>query len=346
LFLFLFDFKSFGPPQNSSFFSLKMPGGAEKKQEYFAKLIKLLEEYPRIFLVGADNVGSFHMQKIRQALRQDAVVLMGKNTMIRKAIKGHTQNNPAIEVLLPYIKGNVGFVFIKPGSDLGTVEKIITQNKVQAPAKAGSIAPCDVIVPAGNTGMEPTQTSFLQALNIPSKIARGQIEIISDVHLIKEGAKVGSSEAALLGKLNIKPFAYGLILKHVYDNGAIYDPKYLKISDSDVLAKFQNGVSNIAAVSLATGYPTLASLPHSIIHGYKNVLAVAVATDYTFRQAEKVKQYLANPSAFASTTAPTPSKDTKETKGGKPEKVPEKPKEVPKEEPEEPEEMGFGLFDE
>jgi len=317
-----------------------MPGGAEKKQEYFAKLIKLLEEHTRIFLVGADNVGSFHMQKIRQSLRQDAVILMGKNTMIRKAIKGHTQNNPAIEALLPFIRGNVGFVFIKNSSELATVEKIISQNKVQAPAKAGAIAPCDVIVPAGNTGMEPTQTSFLQALNIPSKIARGQIQIINDVFLIKEGQKVGTSESALLGKLNIKPFSYGLVLKHVYDNGAIYDPKYLKISDSDVLAKFAGGVANVASVSLATGYPTIASLPHSIIRGYKNVLAIALATDYSFRQAEKVKQYLANPSAFASTAPP------KETKGK--DKAPEKPKEVVKEEPEEKEdeEMGFGLFDE
>jgi len=318
-----------------------MPGGAEKKQEYFGRLIKLLEEHSRIFLVGADNVGSFHMQKIRQALRQDAVILMGKNTMIRKALKGHTQNNPAVEVLLPFIRGNVGFVFVKNTADLGAVEKIISQNRVQAPAKAGAVAPCDVIVPAGNTGMEPTQTSFLQALNIPSKIARGQIEIINDVFLIKEGAKVGSSEAALLSKLNIKPFSYGLVVKNVYDNGAMYDPKYLKISDNDVIAKFNSGVANVASVSLATGYPTLASLPHSIIHGYKNILSIAVATDYSFRQAEKVKQYLANPSAFASTSAP------KETKG-KPEKTTEKVKEVPKEEPEEKEdeEMGFGLFDE
>jgi len=319
-----------------------MPGGGDKKQEYFAKLIKLLEEYPRILLVGADNVGSFHMQKIRQSLRKDATILMGKNTMIRKAIKGHTQNNPALEVLLPHIRGNVGFVFVKGTSDLSAVKKIISENKVQAPAKAGAFAPSDVVVPAGNTGLEPTQTSFLQALNIPSKISRGQIEIISDVHLIKEGGKVGTSEAALLAKLGIKPFAYGLTVKIVYENGALYDPKFVDMSEGEIIAKFQSGVSNVAAVSLALGYPTLASLPHSIIRGYKNVLSVSLATNYTFRQAEKVKQFLANPTAFASTT-PAP----KEEKGKKEEKPKEKPKEVPKEEPkEEEEEMGFGLFDE
>lgn len=46
---------------------------------------------------------------------------------------------------------------------------------------------------------------------------------------------------------------------------------------------------NIASVCLEIGYPTLASLPHSIINGYKRVLAVAVETDYSFPLADKVK---------------------------------------------------------
>ena len=79
----------------------------------------------------------------------------------------------------------------------------------RAPARSGTVAPCDVIVPAGPTGCDPGQTAFFQALAIPTKIAKGQIEIISDVKLITLGEKVGSSEAALLQKLNIKPFSYG-----------------------------------------------------------------------------------------------------------------------------------------
>jgi len=312
-----------------------MPGG-DRKQEYFTKLVKLLEDYPKILIVGADNVGSNQMQKIRQALRGQAVVLMGKNTMIRKAIRGHTQNNPALEALLPIIKGNIGFVFVSKEVDLSTVKKIINDNKVAAPAKAGAIAPCDVVVPAGNTGLEPTVTSFLQTLNIPSKISRGQIEITADVPLIKEGNKVGASESTLLAKLNIKPFFYGLSLKTVYDNGAIYEPKFLDIKDEDILGKFQRGVTNVACISLATGYPTLASLPHSIIRGYKNLLAIAIGTNYSFKQAEKVKEYLANPSAFA---AKAPAKE--EAKGGKA-AAPAKKEEPKKEEPKEEEEEDIG----
>ncbi len=79
-----------------------------------------------------------------------------------------------------------------------------------APAKAGALAPIDVFIPASNTGLGPEKTSFFQALSIATKISRGTIEIMSEVHLVKFEEKVGASEAALLQMLKIFPFSYGL----------------------------------------------------------------------------------------------------------------------------------------
>jgi len=307
------------------------------KQAYFAKLTTLLEEYNQILICGADNVGSNHMQNIRKALRGRAVLLMGKNTMIRKAIRAYLEKNPALESILPAVRGNVGFVFVK--NDLNGVRSELLKNRVGAPAKAGAVAPSDVIVPAGPTGMEPTQTSFLQALNISSKINKGQVEILNDVHLIKTGDRVGNSEAALLSKLNIKPFSYGLAVLTVYDNGNMYDPAILELTDEDLLTKFRVGVNNIASIGLEIGYPTIASLPHSIINGYKNILAVSVGTDYTFPGSEQIKAFIANPNSFA---AAKPAEAKKE-EGKKEAKKEEVKKEEPKED--EDEDMGFGLFD-
>jgi large subunit ribosomal protein LP0 len=104
-----------------------------KKAEYFTKLEGLLEEYPKIFIVNVDNVGSNQMHQIRQKLRGDGIVLMGKNTMVRKVLRGLTAANPAYEKLLAIIKGNIGFVFTK--GDLAEVRKTITENRVRAPAK-------------------------------------------------------------------------------------------------------------------------------------------------------------------------------------------------------------------
>ncbi|PIO14412.1 hypothetical protein AB205_0220840, partial [Aquarana catesbeiana] len=199
------------------------------------------------------------------------------------------ENNSALEKLLPHIKGNVGFVFTK--EDLAEVRDMLLANKVPASARAGAIAPCDVTVPAQNTGLGPEKTSFFQALGITTKISRGTIEILSDVQLT--GDKVGASEATLLNMLNISPFSFGLIIQQVYDNGSIYSPEVLDITE-DAL----QGVRNIASVCLQIGYPTVASVPHSVVNGYKRVLALAVETNYSFPLADKVKAFLADPSAF------------------------------------------------
>ena len=303
------------------------------KANYFTRLAELLEEYPKCFIVGADNVGSKQMQEIRIALRGKAVVLMGKNTMMRKVIRGQLEKNPDLEKLLPHIKMNVGFVFTK--EELTTVRDLLLANKKAAPAKAGAIAPVDVTIPAQNTGMGPEKTSFFQALQIPTKITKGTIEIIQDVPIIKTNDKVGASEATLLNMLKIFPFSYGLIIQKVYEQGSIFSPEILDITDDDIKAKFMAGVANVAAVCLQIGYPTIASAPHSIANGMKNLLALAAVTDITFKEAEKLKEYLADPSKFAVAAAPAAAAAAAPAAAAK------------QEEPEEEEDddMGFGLFD-
>jgi len=257
---------------------------AEWKVKYFSRILSLFDEYKSCLLVGVDNVGSKQMQEIRIAMRGHGDIIMGKNTMIRKAIRGHLQENPQLERLLPYIVGNVGFVFTK--EDLGDIRKQLLQNKRGAPAKAGALAPCDVKLQPQNTGMGPEKTSFFQALQIPTKISRGTIEILNDVHLIKIGEKVGASEAALLNMLGITPFSYGLVVQQVYDDGSIYSPEVLDVTVDDLRARVVSGIRNVAAASLQVGYPTKASVPHSIANGFKNLLAIAVATDVTFKQCQ------------------------------------------------------------
>jgi large subunit ribosomal protein LP0 len=308
------------------------------KSKYFEKMVQLLVEYPKCFIVGADNVGSKQMQRIRIALRGIGIVLMGKNTMMRKAIRGHLEENPALEKLLPHIKGNVGLVFTK--GDLTEVRKVIESNKVAAPAKAGATATVEVTVPAQCTVLGPEKTSFFQALAIQTKITKGTIEILNDVRLIKVGEKVGASEATLLNMLNISPFTYGLQIEMVYDSGTVFDIGILDITDDDIRSRFLEGVVNISSVSLAINYPTLVSVPHTVINVFKNLLAIAVVTDIDFKEAQTAKEFIKDPSKFAAAAAaPAPAAAAAA--------APVEKKEEKKEESEDSadEDMGFGLFD-
>lgn len=313
-----------------------MGGRSANKAGYFDKLKGLLEEYKSIFIVEIDNVSSQQMHEIRHSLRGEGVVLMGKNTMVRRALRTFVLDTPEYERLLPFVKGNVGFVFTN--GDLKTIRDKLLANRVAAPARAGAVAPVDVWVPAGNTGMEPGKTSFFQALGVPTKIARGTIEITTDLKLIDAGNKVGPSEASLLNLLNISPFTYGMGISQVYDQGQAFPPSILDIGEEQLLGTLTTAIATIATISLAISFPTLPSVLHSLVNSYKKVLAVAIETEFSWPEIEQLKDRIANPDAYAAaapvaaaTSAAADSKPAEEEK---------------KEESEDEDDGGFGgLFD-
>jgi len=300
----------------------------EKKTNFIERVQRLYREYRRILLVSIDHVPSNMMQTIRHALRGKAELLCGKNSLVRHALK--QIGNEAVEPLIENVRLSVGLLFTN--EDLKKVREIISQNKVPAPAKSGSIADLDVQIPKGNTGLEPTQTSFLQALNIATKINKGTIEIINDVTLIKKGQKVGNSEVALLAKLNILPFFYEMRCKSFFENGSLFSTDILDISDEQLLGSFFCAADTVASVSLGINMPNMASLRHIVAAGFQNVASVALASNIKLAQLERM---CAAPAA-APAPAPAAAKPAKEEKPKKEEK---------KEEPEE-EIMGMGgLFD-
>jgi large subunit ribosomal protein LP0 len=285
-----------------------------KKMDYMKKLIGLMEEYPRMVLVTCDNIGSNHMQRIRSGLRGRGVLLMGKNTLMRKAVRISKETHPEWQDLLPEIWGNIGIVFTK--EELTEIEPKLLESRVPATAKAGIVAPQDVVLPAQVTTLEPTKTNFFAALDIATKITRGCVEILADVKLCTEGKKVGSSEAALLQMLDMRPFTYGLKLVSCFDDGCVFPSAFLRKKPEDVYKAFGQGVGNVAALSLVLGHPTLASFPHIIGSGFRNCVSLALATNYEFKQVAAFKSAAPAPVVTQLVVPPVVVVE-------KPEKVPE-----------------------
>lgn len=303
--------------------------GKAKKLEYIERVKSLLSEYPRVILVGVDNIGSSHMQRIRLDLRGKGILLMGKNTLMRKAIRDSSEEHPEWMELLQCITGNIGMVFTE--LELTEIKPLLLASVVPASAKAGAVAPQTVTVDAQVTSLEPTKTTFFAALDIATKITRGCVEILKSVTVAKVGERVGSSEAALLQMLGIKPFSYGLILKFCYEDGFAFPANLLDKNQDDLVASFSQCISNIAALSLGIGYPTLPAFPHAVMNAYKNLLAVCLATDYEFERCAELKDKILNPEKYASAVVEEKKEEVKE--------------EVKEEEEEEEESDGAGLMD-
>merc|ERR1719162_869128 len=157
----------------------------------------------------------------------------------------------------------------------------------------------DLALPSGPTGMDPSQTAFFQALNIGTKIVKGQIELVSEFPILKNGEKVTASAAVLMKKLGIAPFEYGMEVNQIYQDGAVFPAAVLDIQDNVLVEKFMAGLANMAAFSREVGIPTEASLPHAFGNAFKNVAALVGDIDFTFKEVEKVKLFFADPAAYA-----------------------------------------------
>jgi len=310
-----------------------------KKQEYFDKLVDLCVNAPSALLVGIDHVSSKQMQDIRMELRGKAVVLMGKNTMIRKALAMGAESHPdaGLDALRSAIVGNLGFIFAT-NCTLDDIRETLGKHRKQSAAKSGQVSMVDLNLPAGATGMDPSQTSFFQALNIGTKIVKGQIELVSEFPILKVGDKVSPSAAVLLTKLGIKPFEYGMEVLQVFQEGCVFAAAVLDISDDILIEKFMRGVANMAAFSREVGIPTEAGLPHAFGNAFRNVAALCADIDMTFKEIEDVKKFLEDPEAFAAANPVAAAPAAGGGGGG------DKPAAKVVEEEEEEEEMDFDLF--
>lgn len=323
---------------------MKMPSEQKlaKKQEYFEKLIDLVLNTPQALIVGITNVRSKQMQDIRMDLRGKAIVLMGKNTMIRKAMQiGHERHPEAgMDKVRTAMVGNIGFIFATNCS-LDDIRKVLNERRLKAPAKSGQISMVDLSLPAGPTGMDPSATGFFQTLNIPTKIVKGQIELVGDFQMLKTGDKVSASAAALLTKLAVKPFEYGMTVDMVYQDGSVFPAEVLDIQDHVLIQKFMAGISNMAAFSRELGIPTEAGLPHAFGNAFRNVAALIADVDFTFKEVETVKQFLEDPEAYA---AANPVAAAPAAGGGAAAPAAAKEDKPAVEEEEEEEDVDFDLF--
>lgn len=270
----------------------------EMKAARWSEFQEACVNYTKIMFVDVDNVTSKQICVMRKQLRDiKAKMIMGKNTHFKAALddilmepdpkkddyeerKAKWKPRPHLRIVREQLLGNVGMIFTN--GDLTQIKEILDSQVREAPAKFGMIAPKEVVVPPGPTGMDPKQTQFFQALNIATKIVKAQIEIVNPVTVITEGEKITQSQAALLDRLKICPFEYKMNVRAFMENGKLYNAKVLSITSADILATFSASATNLTSISLASGYMVPSAAPHLIINAFKNLAGAAIASNFDF----------------------------------------------------------------
>lgn len=246
-----------------------------------------------------------------------AVMIMGKNTLMKAALtaankepeagdedyeerKDSWQHSPNIDKIIGQLVGNTGLIL--SNGDLGDVKEALDMEVRPSPAKTGMIAPDNVWIKPGATGLDPKQTSFFQTLLIQTKIVKAQIDIVAEKQVITKGERITSTQAALLDKLKIYPFSYKMEVKKVLQDGSLFDAAVLELTNEAILEKFSAAVKVQTSLSLGLGYSTASSAPHTLLGGFKNLIAVCADTGYEFPQASAFLAAAANAPAAGGAT--------------------------------------------
>jgi len=229
-----------------------------KKENYWDRLQEVAYKYKNCLFVNSDNVSSLQISKLRFRLREiGAYMIMGKNTLMKAALtkantkpeegdddyderKDNWEFSPSIEKIIGQLRGNINLIFTN--GDLSEVKSVLDTEVRESPAKPGMLAPKDVSVPTGPTGLDPKQTGFFQTLQIQTKIVKGQIDIVAEKQVVFKDTRVDSTQAALLDKLKIYPFEYKMKVTKILQGGNIFDSAVLDLTMESIIEKFRKAV--------------------------------------------------------------------------------------------------------
>jgi len=249
------------------------------KKEIFSDLVELLEKYPVVAVANLEKVRSSQIQEIRKKLRGRAEFIVAKNTILRKASETVASKKKNLDQFAAALTGSKVLIF----TQMNPYELIIflNKNKVRVPAKGGDIATSDIIIPAGNTGLQPGPViSEFNEAKVQTRIEGGSIFVARDTVVVKKGEVVSTKIASLLSKLGQKPMEAGLSLSYAYDSGLVLNPEDL-VFDLD---RMRSDFSSAARLAFSLAIEANILLPETasaiISKAYRQAIAVSVEAGY------------------------------------------------------------------
>ena len=234
---------------------------AEWKKEEVKEIKRLLDEYSVFGIINVENLPSLQLQRLKHNLKNKIYVKMSKKRLINRALDEMKKEN--FDKVKEEIKGIPALIFTKENPF--RLAKLLRQNKSNAPAKPGQIAPMDIYVKAGPTPFPPGPIiGELGQLGIKTEVKEGKVSIRDDKLLVKENEVINAKQADLLSKLKIEPMKIGINLILTYENGEILTKSILEIDDelyvNNVKIAHQEGLN----LALAIGYVSKDTISHLI----------------------------------------------------------------------------------
>ncbi|EMA66237.1 acidic ribosomal protein P0 [Halorubrum aidingense JCM 13560] len=225
------------------------------KQDEVDELVEFIDSFNSVGIVGVAGIPSRQLQAMRRELHGSADVRMSRNTLTVRALE---EVDAGVEELTQYVSGQVAL--IGTNDNPFGLFKQLEASKTPAPISAGEVAPNDVVIPEGDTGVDPGPfVGELQTVGAAARIQDGSIMVTEDSKVLEEGEVVDEDLANVLTELGIEPKEVGLDLKGVYSEGVLFEPDELAIDVDEYRADIQSAAAAARNLSVNAAYPTAAT---------------------------------------------------------------------------------------
>jgi large subunit ribosomal protein L10 len=227
------------------------------KQEEVDDIADLVRSYSSVGIVDVAGIPSRQLQTMRANLHGSAELRISRNSLVERALD---EVDEGVEQLKQYVSGEVGL--IGTNDNPFGLFKQLEQSKSPAPISAGEVAPNDIVIPEGDTGVDPGPfVGELQSIGASARIMEGSIQVTEDSVVAEEGEAVSEEAANVLAELGMEPKEVGLDLKGVFSDGVMFEADELAIDVEEYRADVEAAAARARNLSVNAVYPTAQTTP-------------------------------------------------------------------------------------
>lgn len=229
----------------------------EWKREEVDELVDLIDGYSSVGIVNVAGIPSRQLQTMRRNLHGSAELRISRNTLLSRALD---EVDAGVEELNQYVAGEVGL--IGTNDNPFGLYKQLEESKSPAPIGAGEVAPNDIMIPEGDTGVDPGPfVGELQSIGASARIMDGSIQVTEDSVVAEEGDEVSADVANVLAELGMEPKEVGLDLSGVYSDGVLFEADELAIDVDEYRTDIEVAAARARNLSVNAVFPTEQSTP-------------------------------------------------------------------------------------
>lgn len=215
------------------------------------------------------------MLGMRDTLRQQMVLTMAKKTLVRRAWKKAGLSEEELDTLLDGV--TIPMLVQTDSLNAFQLYSELDKTRTGRPAKAGDLAPNDIIIEAGPTSFPPGPiVGEFNSVGIPAKIDKGKVSIQKTVTVVEKGQPISADMGLMLSKLDINPIEIGLILSGVIEGGTVMDASDLDLDLDGFTANLKSATSGAFNVACNIGWFTHETVSVLLSKAAGEALAVAI----------------------------------------------------------------------